>query len=115
MDIGSCSEENLTTKMFPTAVVLSITTGKLLCQFPEMHEAVEWLVQEPILSHQFVDSDFNNSVRRGIYVQIPELESIDSSHVNSDNWETFRDECVARFGAALTLRPIVVQMKEEPL
>lgn len=98
----------MTTKTIPTDVVLSITTGKPFCQFPDMQEAVEWLVQEPIFNHQFVDSDFNNAVRRGIYVQIPELEGVDSSHVNRDNWETFRDECVARFGAALTLRPIVV-------
>lgn len=41
------------TRDFPTAVIASLSSGVLLCEFTDMHEAAEYLMGHPIWTHQF--------------------------------------------------------------
>ena len=40
------------TKAFSTAALASITTGRLLCPFSDMHEAIEYLMGHPVWTHE---------------------------------------------------------------
>ena len=42
---------------FPTAVIASISSGVLLCNFSEMHEAAEYLMGHQIWTHHFANKE----------------------------------------------------------
>lgn len=50
--IDTAKVERPETREFPTAVVLSIVTGRLVCEFDKVHEAIEWMAGEPTWTHQ---------------------------------------------------------------
>ena len=88
-----------------TEVVLSITTGILLCKFGDLHECCEWLTGGPIYIHQFAHRPFVDELISGILVQHPHLKGIDARAVDKKNWEKFRDEQVQRIGNTIRLVP----------
>ena len=59
------------TRDFPTAVIASLSTGVLLCQFEEMHEAAEYLMGHPIWTHHFADKGLWKEMQRTIAEQCP--------------------------------------------
>lgn len=92
-------------KKYPVEVVLSITTGRLLCAFGELHECCEFLVGGPIFTHQFAHRPFTEELKDGILLQHPQLRDADVSSCDTSNWQTVRDAMIARFGKKLTLSP----------
>lgn len=42
----------MTTKDFSIGCVISVTSGKLLAEFSEVHELIEWMAGEPVWTHQ---------------------------------------------------------------
>jgi len=57
------------TRDFPTAVIASLSSGVLLCDFGKMHEAAEYLMGHPIWTHQFPSLEAD--MRRAILEQCP--------------------------------------------
>lgn len=93
-------------KEFPTEVVLSITTGVLLCEFGAMHECCEFLCGGPVWTHQFAHRPFIEKLRSAVWMQHPQIAvGVNAKGVGPDNWEHFRDAMIADFGKTLSLVP----------
>ena len=101
-------------KSYPTKVLLSISTGHLLCDFGDMHECIEFLAGEPVFTHQLAHRPFYEQLRKAVIVQHPDLD-VNADHVTTGNWEKFRDECVAKVGLYRDIIPMGAMMdsKEE--
>ena len=93
-------------KEFPTEAVLSLTTGRLLCEFQEMHEAAEYLTGGSVWAHQFAHGPFNDEMRAAIFKQHPQLRDVDASGVTTKNWTRYRDRWVKQFGPKVSLSPM---------
>jgi hypothetical protein len=59
------------TRDFPTAVIASISTGVLMCDFGDMQEAAEYLMGHPIWTHHFADKTLWSEMKRAIAEQCP--------------------------------------------
>lgn len=95
-----------TTREFPLAVVLSMSTGVLFCEFSAMHEAAEFLTSGPIWTHEFGRRELWELFRADIHRQHPALASVDASHVNKDNWQAWLAEQMRSYPATVALTPI---------
>ncbi len=56
---------------FPTAIIASISTGILMCDFGDMQEAAEFLMGHPIWTHHFADKTLCAEMQRTIAEQCP--------------------------------------------
>jgi hypothetical protein len=96
-------------RTFRTEVVLTITTGKLLCEFADMHECCEYLANSPIFTHQFANRPLMDAITNGILAQHPQLKDVDVSGIIAGDFagiETFLGEQRVKFGGVLNLHPI---------
>lgn len=91
------------TRDFPTAVIASLSSGVLLCEFTDMHEAAEYLMGHPIWTHQFGDKGFVGDMKRTILEQCPGMP-IELDGVNKDNYLDYVAKLEAEFGAAVKIR-----------
>lgn len=91
-------------RTFPLGVVLSASTGRLLCPLPDLHEALEYMVSSPVLAHAV--PSIAPFVRADIWRQHPDLHGVDASGVTRENWSEWLDEQVALFGETRDLTPI---------
>ncbi len=85
------------TREFPTAVLASITSGKLLCKFGDLHEAAEFIMGHPIWTHHFANKEFSADMKRTLLAQCPSLPlSIDG--VTPENYQAKVAELEGRIG-----------------
>jgi len=73
------------TREFPTAVIASLSTGVLLCDFGAMQEAAEYLMGHPIWTHHFADKQLCGEMRKSIVAQCPGMPT-EIVGVTSDNY-----------------------------
>lgn len=93
-------------KSYPTEVVLSLSTGVLLCDFSKMHELTEYLCGGPVFTHQFAFKPFNEELQESLFTQHPQLRAVDSSKVDKSNWQSFRDGMIVKLGPSLSISPM---------
>lgn len=62
-------------RQFPTEVVLSISTGRLLCEFDAMHECVEFLAGGSVFTHQFASKAFAEHLKVSVIGQQPRVNA----------------------------------------
>lgn len=86
-------------KTYPTEVLLSITTGRLLCNFSDMHECCEFLVSQPIWTHEFASKGRVEQLKAAVLAQYPEFATVDAEGVTKDNWQEFKARMIEQFGA----------------
>lgn len=87
-------------KEFSTAALASVTSGRLLCPFSDMHEAVEFALGHPVFTHQF--PMLRDDMKRAILSQHPMLPlSLDDC--TQDNWREKLAEIEAAFGKTLSI------------
>lgn len=91
------------TRDFPTAVIASLSSGVLLCEFDKMHEAAEYLMGHPIWTHHFANKTLWGEMQKTIAEQCPGMPT-DLPDVNKDNWEAKRAELEAEFGVTVKIR-----------
>jgi hypothetical protein len=88
---------------FPTAVIATLSTGVLLCEFSKVHEAAEFLMGHPIWTHQFADKNLQVEMQATIAEQCPGMPSkIDG--VNKDNYLSKVAELEAELGPTQRIR-----------
>lgn len=92
-------------KTYPTEVVLSISTGRLLCRFSDMHELIEYISGQPIFTHMLASKALSEALSEAIFKQHPQLREIDSKSINTDNWEQKKNELIEKFGPSLEIAP----------
>jgi hypothetical protein len=93
----------MTTREFPTAVIASISTGVLLCEFSKMHEAAEFLMGHPIWTHHFADRELLAEMRRTIAEQCPGMPT-EIEGVTKDNYLEKLAEIEKEIGKIVTIR-----------
>jgi len=91
------------TRDFPVAVVASLCSGVLLCEFGKMHEAAEFLMGHPIWTHHFANKDLWQKMQRSILAQCPGMPT-DLPDITKDNYQEKAKELEAEFGPVVRLR-----------
>lgn len=91
------------TREFPTAVIASISSGVLLCDFGKMHEAAEYLMGHSIWTHHFANKELWKDMQRTILAQCPGMPT-DLPGVTKDNYKDKLSELEAALGMAQTIR-----------
>lgn len=93
------------TREFPTAVIASLSTGFLLCDFSAMHEAAEYLMGHPIWTHHFASDQLNEDMRRAIAEQCPGMWTREQTEgVTRENWQEYCAKLEAEFGPTVRIR-----------
>lgn len=91
------------TREFPIEVLVSITSGILLCDFPAMHECAEFLMGHPIWTHHFASKELWQDMRKTALAQCPGLP-LEVEGVTRDNYGKYVAKLTAEFGAKQTIR-----------
>lgn len=91
------------TKEFSTAAIASISTGVLLCNFGDMHEAAEYVMGHPIFTHHFASKDLSEDMKRTIVAQIPDMPT-ELEGVTAENYLEHVAKLEAKFGAKVAIR-----------
>jgi hypothetical protein len=90
------------TREFPTAVIASLSSGILLCDFGAMHEAAEFLMGHPIWTHHFASKELWQEMQRTILAQHPEMPtSLDA--VTKENYQSHAAALEKKFGTTVTI------------
>lgn len=90
------------TKAFSTAALASLSSGMLLCEFGDMHEAAEYLMGHPIWTHEFASKPMWDRMKSKLLEQHPGLPAAEPPE--GTDWQAWRDEIVAKLGAELTIQ-----------
>jgi len=93
------------TKVFSLGACLSVTTGRLLCDFGDMHELVEWLLGHPVWTNELADKAIVERIKAAMLAQCPELAEVDASGFTRENWK----DKLAEWHRTLGMRRIVTQ------
>lgn len=85
-------------RLISTQILLSITTGKLLCEVSDYHAACEFILGHRIMFHHFADDTLQDKLCSEVLKQHPDLTADLADDVNTSNWREKRDALVERFG-----------------
>lgn len=89
-------------KEFPTASVLSVTTGRLLVRdIGKFYEILNFITQDNLFTHQLVRA--SKFAAPLLIIQHPELKDISEDEINETNWEEWLAEKIKLFGDTLTI------------
>lgn len=91
------------TREFPTAVIASLSSGVLLCEFGKMHEAAEFLMGHPIWTHHFGDKTLWKEMQRTILEQCPGMPT-EVEGVTKENYLAKLAEIEAGVGKVVMIR-----------
>lgn len=92
-------------KAFSLAVVLTVTTGKMLVRdIGEVYEILNFMTGDELFTHQLPRAA--RECAPHLVRQHPVLSVVNAEHVNGENWRAFLAEQVARIGQALSVEPI---------
>jgi hypothetical protein len=88
-------------KNISTLALISITTGRLFCDFDVMHEAIEHVAGRSVWTHEF--PTLFETLRDIVLKQHPHLSSIDDDieKINVDSAKHFANLYVSKFGETL--------------
>jgi hypothetical protein len=91
------------TREFPTAVIASISSGILLCEFGKMHEAAEYLMGHPIWTHHFASKDLWKAMQAKVLEQCPGMPT-EIDGITADNYKQHVADLESELGAVATIR-----------
>jgi hypothetical protein len=90
------------TREFPAAVIASLSSGKLLCKFSDIHEAAEYLMGHPIWTHHFASKDLWKAMQRKVLEQRPDMPT--EVDCNPQNYLAKVAEIELKVGATVVIR-----------
>jgi hypothetical protein len=100
------------TKTYPISVALSVASGKVLCEFPQLHEAMTDLAGWPVMTHHLASQELADGAAAKVLRQVPwmpgAIENMPSwSELPRDEIETairtWLDSLAATVGETVTL------------
>lgn len=95
----------MNTKPFPIGAVLTVTTGKLLCEdIGLLYELLNFMTGDSIYTHQL--PRVSDECKPYLLRQFPALASVDAAGVTGDNWQDFVAEQAQAHGAQLRVEPL---------
>ncbi len=91
-------------RLFSTGQILSVTTGKLLCEIGGVYELLNYLLSDNLFTHQLPRA--SSDVLPFIHEQLPWTTEVTGDEVTAENWrERLRFYC-SRYGGCHELFPI---------
>jgi len=93
-------------RQFSIGAVLSVSSGRMLCDFSEMHECIEYLVGTSVWTHQLADRKFVDELKAAVIRQHSALVEFDADVVTTENWQDIVKAATKKFGATLALHPM---------
>jgi hypothetical protein len=91
-------------RRFSLGAVLSVISGRLLCELDELYQVLNFLTGQSIYTHQ-IPRAFRVCAPY-VATQHPDLAVLDWSGVNNRTYRAWMDEQVRRFGATAGLEPL---------
>lgn len=91
-------------KDFDIGVLLTATTGKLLCPFADFHSFAEHLTGGPVWTHEFALEGFSERIRDAVLRQHPDLPT-EMGNVDKDNWRKRVADAEEQYGCAREVDP----------
>lgn len=92
------------TREFPTAVIASLSSGTLLCDFSKMHEAAEFLMGHPIWTHHFANKELWRSLQAAIAEQCPGMPMTEIDGVTRENYRATVAALESEVGPTVRIR-----------
>lgn len=102
------------TREFPTAVIASLSSGVLLCQFGALHEAAEYLMGHPIWTHHFASKELSAAMKARVLEQCPGMPT-DLPGVTAENYRDQVAAIEAEIGPVVVIRKGDGQTAMHPL
>ena len=94
----------MNTQQFHLGAVLSMTTGKLLCQMEDIYKIAQHLAGEPIWTHQL--GRVMTESRPHLLEQFPALAAVTGDEVTAENHAAWLAARVAEHGEWLDVAPM---------
>ena len=91
-------------KTFGLGAILSITTGKLLCDIGGVYQILNYMTQDKLYTHQLPRA--TKECAPWLLRQHPQLANLDASGVDRDSWVGWLSGQTAKFGESLSVEPI---------
>ena len=92
------------TELWPTHVVLSLTTMRLLCDFADLHALAERVNGGPIWTHEFAHKPTVERLREAVFAEHPALRSFKCAVDNPGDVPAALAVIRAMFGETLPIR-----------
>ncbi len=92
------------TERFHLGAVLSMTTGKLLCQMDDIYRIAQHLAGEPVWTHQL--GRVMTESRPHLLAQFPALAAVTGDEVTPENFAAWLYERVNEHGELLDVAPM---------
>jgi hypothetical protein len=97
-------EELMVTRTFPTEKVLSVLTGRLLCDIDGVYEVLGWMAGEALFTHQLPRiAREARPVMIKLHPQLAQAQE-EAKLVTTENWRSWREEWIDRYGTEIVLR-----------
>lgn len=97
-------ETTMATKKFHLGAVLSMTTGKLLCQMEDIYRIAQHMAGEPIWTHQL--GRVMAASKPHLLAQFPALTAVTGAAVTPENVAAWLYERVTEHGEFLDVAPM---------
>jgi hypothetical protein len=81
----------MTAKTYPIGVALSVASGKLMCDFADLHEAVTDLAGWPVMTHHMGTHELMDAVAARVIAQVPWMPG---AIENMPTWSDLPDDQV---------------------
>ena len=94
----------MTTERFHLSAVLTMTTGKLLCQMEDIYRIAQHLAGEPVWTHQL--GRVMTESKPHLLEQFPALAAVTGEEVTPENFAAWLYERVAAHGEFLDVAPL---------
>ncbi len=101
-------------KTFPLGVILTITTGVLLCDIGGVYGILNYMTGDNLFTHQL--PRVGREMATEILAQHPQLGEVNADGVDGENWREFLFAQEKRFCPALAIRPCVnLHVRMDPI
>jgi hypothetical protein len=90
-------------KAWPLGVLLTATTGKVMCDFGDFKEFSEWLLERPIWTHHY--PGLADQIAETVTSQLLQLKEWNGAHITPENVFDELAKLEAKYGKELTLEP----------
>lgn len=102
----------MSTKEFPTEMVLSVVADVLLCEIGGIYEVLNWMTGESLFTHQL--PRVGREAAPAIVAMHPELSTAiaESDQVNGDNWREWLATWKARYGETIAIPLLTIAEHE---
>ena len=97
-------KDRMKTERFHLGAVLSMTTGKLLCQMEDIYQRAAHLAGEPVWTHQL--PRVGREAKPHLLAQFPALAAVTGEEVTPENFAAWLYERMAEHGEFLDVAPM---------